>query len=216
MKENFSAPVRIGLCGRSGAGKGTVSELFARFGIPSIDTDKVYREMTSAAPSVDCLSPCMRELVENFSAKLLRDDFSLDRAALADIVFAPGGEESLKLLNSITHRHILSRTDELISDFVENGARAVIIDAPLLFESGYDRYCDCIVAVDAPEDVLVERIVKRDGISLDAAKRRLASQMEFRELERRADFIILNNCGKDELSLRVSAVALYILRRITD
>lgn len=216
MKERFKAPAKIGLCGRSGAGKGTVCKLFAELGIPSIDTDALYRDMTSSAAGAESLSPCMRELVDCFSDKILRDDFSLDRAALADIVFAPDGAESLERLNRITHRHILKKTDELVADLAAGGARAVIIDAPLLFESGYDKYCDCIIAVGAAEATLVKRIVKRDGISEEAARRRLASQLPFAELERRADLVIMNDGDADKLLSSVRSAAQSILRRIPD
>lgn len=209
-------PVRIGLCGRSGAGKGTVCGIFFEYGIPSIDTDAVYKQMTESVCDEKHLSPCMTELVHTFSKNILNGDLSLNRRALADIVFAPNGSESLKRLNAITHRHILARTEQKINELCAEGARAVIIDAPVLFESGYDKLCDVTVAVDAPDDILVERIMKRDGICRADAERRLASQLTREQLEERSDFLIVNNCDLTALRMRVRAVAEYILRRIPD
>ncbi len=215
-KKTSTRPVRVGLCGRSGAGKGTVCSVFAQYGIPSVDTDAVYRQLTAPVRDKSSLSLCMRELIGEFSECILKDDLSLDRRALADIVFSPNGEDSLTRLNAITHRHILARTDELVRELYENGARAVIIDAPVLFESGYDKSCDIIIAVDAPDDSLVRRIVRRDGISAEAARRRLASQLTREQLRERCDMVIVNDCNMPQLCERVREAAEFILRRIPD
>ena len=96
----------IGLCGGSGSGKGVVSSLFDRRGIPAIDTDTVYRELTS----VD--SPCNRVLSNEFGKEIISTDGSLNRKKLRTIVFT--GDDSklhLKKLNEITHKYILDETD---------------------------------------------------------------------------------------------------------
>ncbi len=193
--EKDKSPTVIGLCGRSGSGKGFVSALFAKFGVAVIDTDLVYRELTSRR-SGENASPCLSELVSAFGEGILASDGSLNRKKLASIVFADDGKEKLKLLNKITHKHILAETDRRISAYFDEDINTVIVDAPVLFESGYDKKCDFILATVAPEDVLVSRIMSRDGISKEAAVRRLSSQMPSGEYADGANFVI--NTDKDE------------------
>lgn len=198
-------PCVIGLCGRSGSGKSFVSRLFEGFGIPSIDTDKVYREMTGT-PTGGVLSPCMKELVREFGETVLAEDLSLNRRALADIVFARDGEEKLHALNRITHRYILGEAERRIEEYGKCGRWAVIVDAPLLFESGFDKKCDFIIAATAPEETLVERIVARDRIDVPAAMRRLAVQLSDSDVKRHADCVIDTDTSETSLRLRVAEV----------
>ncbi len=190
----------IGLCGRSGSGKGYVAKKFAAYGIPSIDTDAVYREMT--APS-DTYSPCMLSLMEAFGEEIALSDRSLNRRALSRIVFSEDGAEALAKLNRITHSHILEKTMELADALAKDGACAVIIDAPVLFESGFDAHCDCTLCVVAPEDVSVSRIMKRDGITEDEARKRLMAQISAEELIRRCDYTIENGFHCETLDQQV-------------
>ena len=205
------SPVIIGLCGRSGAGKSFVSQLFEAEGTPSVDTDAIYREMTSS-PENGKLSDCMTELVAEFGSSILCEDLSLNRRALADLVFSESGKDRLKKLNEITHYHILCEVDRRIRELGKQGFTSVIVDAPLLFESGYHKKCNFIVAATAPADVLLSRIIKRDGIDRDAALRRLNAQLSESELRDRADFVI--DTDTDEASLRI--VVRNIIDAVTD
>ena len=193
----------VGLCGRSGSGKGYVSRMFRLCGIPSVDTDAVYREMTSAA---DHLSPCMTELVERFGGEILSEDNSLNRVSMRALVFGDD-KKALSDLNSITHKHILAKTEEIANELYNSGAKIVLIDAPLLYESRFDAKCEAVVCVTAPEDTVISRIMQRDGISRDAAVARLKTQISADTLTERADFVIANDCEKDELMRRVQDCA---------
>ena len=184
----------IGLCGGSGAGKGTVCSIFAELGIPSIDTDKLYHSLISTD------SECTRELVSAFGSDVYANP-GVDRKALRNIVFS--SPENLAILNKITHKHILASVRSLIKNTGE--ARAIIIDAPLLFESGFDKECDVKICVIADEDVRIERITKRDGISPEIAKARIASQIPNDELKEICDYTIENNVGTDELRKHIQA-----------
>ena len=186
----MSESVWVGLCGRSGAGKGYISSLFAQWGIPSVDTDRVYREMTGPT---DTLSACMKELVCAFGEEILCPDGSLNRRALADTVFAEGGDSARRELNRITHAHILRQTRQIADVYSKAGAPFVLIDAPLLFESGFDVFCRYTVCVTAPDDVCVSRIKARDGLTETEARRRLAAQISGEELVRLCDFAIVND-----------------------
>lgn len=213
MTDMCERPLIIGLCGRSGAGKGCVSEIFRELGIPSVDTDAVYRELTAPCESRERLSPCMRELAQLFGEEIIAKDNSLDRRAVVVAVFAEDGKDKLRQLNAVTHKHILRRTDELIGHYARNGAFAVAVDAPLLFESGYDKKCDVTVAVTAPHEVLKARIMRRDGISEEMAQRRLASQKSDGELEDLADLVIVNDGSLEELREKVKDVISYALEK---
>ena len=204
----------VGLCGRSGTGKGYVCKKFLAHGIPSVDTDAVYRTMTG--PSAE-LSPCMQELVSAFGEEIVLPDGALDRRVVSALVFGEGGKEARLTLNRITHKHILTETLRIAEQYTAEGAPAVIVDAPLLFESGFDAHCACTVCVTAPDEVSVRRITERDGISPEDARRRLAAQIPAEELIRRCDYRIENDLYSDTLEAQVADAARDILarRRIT-
>lgn len=185
----------IGLCGGSGAGKGTVCSIFAELGIPSIDTDKLYHSLISTD------SECTREIVSAFGSDVYANP-GVDRKALRNIVFS--SPENLAILNKITHKHILASVRSIIKNTGE--ARAIIIDAPLLFESGFDRECDVKICVIADEDVRIERITKRDGISPEIAKARIASQIPNDALKEICDYTIENNADTDELRKHIQVL----------
>lgn len=209
MKNEKMRSMLVGLCGRSGSGKGYVSELFSEIGIPSIDTDAVYRNMTSAA---DELSPCMKELVGRFGEQIVAEDNSLDRRVMRELVFG-GDRQALEDLNHITHKHILEKTMETAEELAANGFDIILIDAPLLFESGFDAMCACSICVTAPESTVLRRIMRRDGISEEDARRRLAAQKPVSELTEKADFEIVNDCEREILLKRVTDCA-EVLRKI--
>ncbi len=202
MQTDNNRAVLIGLCGRSGSGKGYVCQLFCQFGIPSVDTDLVYRRITEASIP---LSPCMQELSDHFGPAVVNADGSLNRAAMREIVFGKD-PAALSDLNRITHKHILEKTMEEAEELHRQGADYVIIDAPVLFESGFNSFCDCTVCVTAPEETLICRIKRRDGISEEDAKKRLASQKSEEELRSKTDYEIINDCDRVELLERIRTV----------
>ncbi len=181
----------IGLTGPSGAGKGHIASLFSRYGVPSIDTDAVYHDL--------CLPPseCLDELVERFGADILTSEGALDRGALAAIVFAPGAEEALVALNRISHRHVLAKVREHLKAYEAAGASAVLVDAPQLYESGFDRECDYVLAVLAPPDVRLARIMARDGMTRARAEARMAAQRSDDFFRATADAVIRNDGTAD-------------------
>ncbi len=194
----------IGLCGGSGSGKGAVSELFLRYGIPSIDTDEVYHELTAY------MSQCLLELVSHFGSDIIENG-ALNRAALAKLVFSDGVKTRLDELNAITHKHILAKTREVLAKYRADGVAAAIVDAPLLFESGFNEECDIIISVIADIDTRISRIIERDGITREAALRRIASQKNDNWLKERSDFVIYNDNGITDLEVRVAEIAKKIL-----
>lgn len=177
----------VGLTGPSGAGKGTVSSLFAARGIPSIDTDAVYHGLLTPP------SACLDELTHRFGGSILHPDGALDRKALAALVFAEGHGDDLAALNAITHRHILARTRELLRAYEAQGTPAVLVDAPQLFESGFDAECGFILSVLAPYDVRLARIMARDGLDEVRARARLDASHTDGFFTERSDAVIVND-----------------------
>lgn len=182
----------IGLTGPSGAGKGLVASLFARYGVPSIDTDAVYHALLMPP------SACLDELVERFGQQVLRPDGTLDRAALSAVVFDPANADGLADLNRISHRHVLARVREMLNDYEQAGTPAVLVDAPQLFESGFDAECDKVLSVIAPRKLRLARIIERDGLSPERATARLDAQLSEQVFRERADHVIIND-GEIEL-----------------
>lgn len=175
----------IGLTGPSGSGKGHVGKYLKEKNIPSIDTDAVYHALLIPP------SECLDELTNVFGREILTSDGTLDRAALARIVFSD--EEKLKTLNSVTHKYILARTDELLRGYAKDGYAAAIVDAPALFESGYDKKCDFVITVTAPRELRIKRIIKRDGLSQEAATRRIDAQKSDEFYSSRSKYTVINN-----------------------
>lgn len=194
----------IGLCGGSGAGKGTVDNCFLKHGIPSIDTDAVYRELTVRG------SYLLHILSEAFGTDILNERGELDRKKLSALVFSDPAKH--KLLNSITHSEILNEAERRIRKYESEGYPAVICDAPLLFESGFDKKCDIIIAVTAPLDVRIERLVGRDGISPEAARQRILSQLPDEYLEKHSDFVINNNGDLANVQAQIDSLVKIILK----
>jgi len=177
----------VGLTGPSGAGKGIVASLFAGYGVPSIDTDRVYHGLL-VPPSA-----CLDELVGRFGSGILGPDGTLDRKALAALVFAEGHEQDLADLNTITHRHILGEVRVMLARYGAEGVPAVLVDAPQLFESGFDAECGFILSVLAPYEVRLARVMARDGLDEARAKARLAASHEDGFFTERSDAVILNS-----------------------
>ena len=181
--------VVIGLCGSSGAGKGYVSSVFCSFGALHIDTDAVYHSLLE--PSGNRMSPCVKAIKKEFGDSVI-DGVRLDRKALGDIVFADANLRAR--LNEITHAFIKRKTLKMIRSTM---APSAVVDAPLLFESGFDKFCDYTVCVTADTETKIERIMKRDGITREDASRRLSSQKSDDELMLLCDYSIDNSRGRD-------------------
>ena len=190
----------IGLTGPSGAGKSTVSEIFASYGIPVMNADQIYHRLLIPP------SPCLSELTDRFGRQILTPEGTLNRAALASVVFEDPAE--LEALNTIAHRHVLKETARLIRQYRENGAPAAVFDAPQLFESGADRQCNVIVSVLASPEIRLHRILLRDDITPEAAQRRMAAQKPDSFFRAHSDYVIENDSNPDNLIPRVREILL--------
>ncbi|MBR7100923.1 MAG: dephospho-CoA kinase [Clostridia bacterium] len=178
----------IGLCGSSGSGKGYVCDIFKKYGVEYIDTDKVYQKIAVGG------SPCVRELCNFFGDEIINSDGSLNRKMLSKRVFeGDNAAQHLKMLNRITHKYIREDVVRILSEFERSGVKAAIIDAPVLFESGFDSLCHVTVCVTAPRDLKLQRILERDKITRHKAEARIDSQLPDIRLRELCDYEIVND-----------------------
>lgn len=172
----------VGLTGQTGAGKSTVAALLAGKGFEVIDGDKTAREITAAGSAV------LSRLAGEFGADILNADGTLNRSALAAKAFA--SRESTLKLNRITHPAITEKMLETVKQAKARGARAVVIDAAALLESGIADRCDIIAVVAAPKKIRLQRIMERDGIGREKAMARILAQAAEAYYNDAADIII--------------------------
>ena len=130
-------------------------------------------------------------MVEAFGEGILAPDNEIDRRALGAIVFAD--PEQLARLNGIMHPLMAGMVQEKIDAFREDGADAVVVEAALLFEAGWDSLVQEVWVTDSPLEVVVGRLAQRNGMSEEEARRRISSQMSRDERLERADFVIDNS-----------------------
>ncbi len=195
----------IGLCGGSGSGKGTVAKIFADNGIPTIDADAVYRDLTYSN------SPLIKSIASVFGGRILTEDGFLNRKELSNIVFS--SKEKLILLNSLTHPAVIEETERRINEFREAGNPAIVFDAPQLFESGFNKKCNVIIAVTAPYDERVKRLMHRDSLDEDSIRKRILSQISDEYLIENSDYVIENKGNVEMLNEKVKQIINKILLR---
>ena len=201
MNQNFQV---LSLTGGTGAGKGAVSHILEEHGIPVLDTDRVCRIVYEPR------QPCLAALADAFGTDILRRDGTLDRAHLAALVFGEQDpakkQEKLSTLNGIAHHYILAYCRDWLRVQRDSGIPAACIDAPQLFESGFDRECDFIIGVTAERETRIARICARDGIDRTQAEQRIAAQHDDAFFAGRCDVIVENNGTTDELVPRVREI----------
>lgn len=178
----------IGITGPIGSGKSYVSKLFKKRGVPTIDADQVYHRLVGKK------SYLTEELGKEFGTDVLNDDGSLNRKKLASIVFED--PEKLKRLNSLTHHHVLEMILRRFYLFAAKGYSYVVVEVPLMFESGFDKHCCKIISVIADEDERIRRIMKRNNLTEDEAKKRVKNQKNNDFYIANSNYIVYNNTYK--------------------
>jgi dephospho-CoA kinase len=195
----------FGLTGGIASGKSTVAARLAARGVPVLDADAIAREVVLLG------TEGLGEIRAAFGDGVLLPDGSLDRKALAAVVFA---DEALrKRLNAITHPRIGARTAERAAELAARGEPLVCYEAALLVENGLADAFRPLVAVVAPEDVRVARAVTRDGGTAEAALARIRAQVSVAESTRVADFVIHNDADRAALLRKADETLARVCQR---
>lgn len=185
----------IGLIGGSGAGKSTVSAEFERKGAYVADGDLIARKIVEPG------KPALLEIVETFGADVLCPDKSLNRKRLAKIVFSD--PDKLHKLNLITHKYI---SEEIKKELAQCEKNIFVMDAAALVESGLHEMCDAVVFVNAERETRMNRIMARDDLTREEAKRRIDAQKDDNFYRANSQFEIQNNGDKKALDDAVSEI----------
>ena len=174
--------IALGITGRSGCGKSTVTAVFSAHGVPLADADQISREILLPG------SPLLPRLAQRFGADILKADGTLDRRLLADRAFAtPEGKAAL---DSLTHPEIVRRIRAAKQAAQDAGAPLFVLDGAVIVGTAAQAECDRLCVVTAPFETSVARIVARDGIS---AARRLNAQTPESTLTAQADYVLRND-----------------------
>jgi dephospho-CoA kinase len=189
----------IGLTGGMGAGKSTVARLFAERGAHVVDADAIAREVVEPG------EPALTVIADEFGDEVLTADGALDRGAMAGIVF--DDPERLRALEAITHPAIRRRIEARLAAHADaRDDRVVVLDHPLLVETGMAEDLPVVVVVTAPEDVRVARLAAGRGIDPADARARMRNQTDDEQRREAATHVIVNDGGLDALERDVAAV----------
>lgn len=195
--------ITVGITGRSGCGKSTVTACFAARGVPVADADQISRQVLQPG------SPVLAQLAARFGGDILSGEGVLDRRLLADRAFAtPGGKADL---DAITHPAIVRRIEAARQAAQAAGSPLFVIDGAVLVGSVIDGIWDRLIVVTAPYEVSVARIVARDGIRPEMARRRLDAQLPEAALAARADIVLANDGTQEQLRRQAGALAARLL-----
>jgi len=191
----YTLAVRIwGLTGNIGSGKTTVGRMLMAGGIPLVDADRVAREVVEPG------RPALQEIASRFPGSV-RTDGSLDRKALAARVFADAAERAA--LNAIIHPRIAEEVARRMAALAASGEKVAVYEAALIVENGLQQGLEGLIVVTAPPEVQIERLRRRDGMTEEEARARIASQLSADEKARAAAVVIENGGSEAELVAQV-------------
>ena len=195
----------IGLTGSIACGKSTVSEYLSSQGFTVIDGDRLSRELMVPG------SPVLSEVRSVFGSRVFNPDGSLNRRQLGSLVFRD--PEARKALDDLMSPHLQSLTEQRLESVRRSGQPLCFLEMPLLFEKGYNRYCDTVWTVWLPQDIQLQRLMNRDGFTREEALQRMGAVMSSDEKAARANRVIDNSGTPDQTLETVSALLAEELRR---
>ncbi len=199
--------IRIGLTGSIASGKSTVSRFLRELGAIVIDADKVAKKIVKPG------TPALEEIVECFGKDVLNEDGSLNRKKLAEIVFYDSAK--LKMLNEITHPRIVEKIKNTVARLEKKDkTRIIVIDAPLLVETGLDKLVDEVWVVYVNPKIQIKRLLQREkDMTHEEALKRINSQMSTDEKIKYADRVIYNNGTISETKNQVKKLWEKIIKK---
>lgn len=191
-----SIPV-IGLVGPIGSGKSAAARALAELGCVVSDSDAAAREAMHRPEVAD-------ELVRWWGDAITNPDGTINRKAVADIVFAD--PEQRERLESLIHPLVHDARRELFAAAEARGAVALVIDAPLLLEAGLDAECDVVIFVDTPRQICLDRVQKTRGWDESELIRREKAQLPLEDKQSRSDYVIVNGGSVEQLGRKIGTV----------
>jgi dephospho-CoA kinase len=193
----------FGLTGNIGSGKSTVAAMLRDGGIPVIDADRISKEVTAPGGRT------YDAVVQAFGRGIVRDDGSIDRKRLGEIVFSdPASRERLE---RITHPAIFEAMKEAIARIEREGHRAAVVEATLIHESGRKGLFEAVISVTCDRETAISRLASRDGMSRSQAEARLRAQMDADRKAGASDYVIDNSSSPEETSRQVKRIARTLL-----
>lgn len=180
---NHAGPLKVGITGGIGSGKTTVCRIFEMLGVPVYYADDRAKAIMVENPAV------IEKVLALFGLEAYLPDGSLNRHYIAGIVFHD--KKKLEELNAIVHPAVFEDGGKWHEQQLE--AIYTLKEAALLFESGGYKALDIVIAIYAPQDIRIERVMKRDGVSKDTVLARMKNQMPDEEKMKLADFVIYND-----------------------
>lgn len=177
--------ITIGLTGGIATGKSTVSKMFKQLDIPVIDTDEIAFELLKKGTDE------YNEIIESFEEDLLLSNFEINRKKLGKIIYYDDAKRLI--LNNIVHPRVKTIALSEVQRLRELGHKLIVVDVPLLFETGFSFWVDKTLLVTTSHENQLQRLMDRDKISVEYAEQKIASQMPMEEKIKLADYIIDNS-----------------------
>ena len=175
----------IGLTGSIGTGKSEAARLLEALGASLISADQVGHE--AYTPNTEA----WEQVVSAFGDGILQEDGEINRRELGGIVFSDPGK--LEKLNQIMHPRMARVVADKIEGLRCQGVDVVVVEAALLFEAGWDSLVEEVWVTDSPEEIVIERLKQRNGLSAEEARKRISSQMDRVDRLERSDIVIDNS-----------------------
>lgn len=197
----------IGVTGPIGAGKTTLCENFREQGILIIDADSISKEVFNNSPEY------VELLKKEFGNEILNNG-RVDRKNLADIAFL--SKESAKRLNKIAHPFIVKRIKKELEEAMAQKIKVIAIDAPLLFESNLDRYCNVVVTVISDVKVRKLRAISRGNIRKEDVINRISIQPTDEFYVKNSDYVLYNNRDKEALCKQARSLVAEIMEKFNE
>ena len=188
--------LRIGLTGGLATGKSHVRVRVATIGLPTIDADTIAREVVRPG------EPAWRDIRQRFSNDIWKTDGSLNRAALASIIFSD--EAARKDLEDILHPRVYSVIRNWLNELAQARIhRAAVAEIPLLYETGHDDDFDKVIVVACEAKTQLQRVMARDGLSKEDAQQRIAIQLPTAQKAAKADIVISTEGTLEETDAQI-------------
>ena len=199
-------PYIIGLTGGIGTGKSEAAKFLASLGAVHLDADAVSHALT--APDGEALEPIRAE----FGDGVFNEDGTLNRPALAEITFSDPARK--RALEAILHPRIQRELMRGIDRAAEEGAKVVVLDVPLLFETGMDALCDETWVRAADPETQVARVMMRDRVEREQVEARIQNQMPAEEKEKLATQVIPTERPMEKTQAELAALYQQVLKRL--